>query len=148
MPTLLYFENALEGIEKSKMFYDTLFASPNKYIAQLKEGLGDQHLYWVVTAVDEKGNKALGGSGLQGYCGISMLRGLAVYVDVWPGAVPSLDQYIAKVEQLGGKIIKPKDNVPGMGYYAICMDTGNNTFVIWQTNIDVKGGTALCDQII
>jgi hypothetical protein len=50
-----------------------LFGSPNKWLGQLQEGLGNQHYYWVVTAVDDKGNKALGGFGLKRYCGVSML---------------------------------------------------------------------------
>jgi len=37
--------------------------------------------------------------------------------------VPSVDEYAAKVEKLGGKIIVPKNAVPWMGYFVICMDT-------------------------
>ena len=52
--------------------------------------------------------------------------------------VPSVDEYAAKVEKLGGKIIVPKKAVPGMGYFAICMDTENNSFGIWQMDQTAK----------
>jgi len=148
MPTIIYFETASDGIERSKKFYNELFGSPNKWLGQLQEGLGDQHYYWVVTAIDDKGSKTLGGSGLKGYCGIAMLRGISVYVDVLQGAAITMDQYIAKVEQLGGKVIFPKKELLGMGYYAICADTENNGFAIWQTDITVRGGPTSLLQAI
>src|SRR5512137_2661173 len=46
--------------------------------------------------------------------------------------VPSVDDYSAKFEMLGGKIIVPKKAIPGMGYFVICMDTENNAFGIWE----------------
>jgi hypothetical protein len=45
---------------------------------------------------------------------------------------------MAKVEKLGGSICKPRTGVPGMGYFAICQDTENNTFAIWEMNKDAK----------
>jgi predicted enzyme related to lactoylglutathione lyase len=52
--------------------------------------------------------------------------------------VPSVDEYSAKVEKLGGKIMVPKQAVPGMGYFVICMDTENNVFGIWETDSNAK----------
>jgi hypothetical protein len=52
--------------------------------------------------------------------------------------VPSVDEYAAKVEKLGGKIIVSKKAVPGMGYFVICMDTEKNAFGIWETNPTAK----------
>ena len=52
--------------------------------------------------------------------------------------VPSVDEYSAKVEKLGGKIIVPKKAIPGMGYFVICMDTENNAFGIWEMNPTAK----------
>ena len=37
-----------------------------------------------------------------------------------------------EVEKLGGKVVMPKTAVPGWGYLAICMDTENNTFGLWE----------------
>ncbi|HZS10851.1 MAG TPA: VOC family protein [Nitrospirales bacterium] len=49
-------------------------------------------------------------------------------------AVPSVDKAVAKLEQLGGKVMKPKSAVPGMGYFAICLDTEDNEFALWEPN--------------
>ena len=48
--------------------------------------------------------------------------------------VPSVTRFMAKVTKLGGSICKPKTTVPQMGYFAICQDTENNTFALWEMN--------------
>jgi uncharacterized protein len=52
--------------------------------------------------------------------------------------VPSVIRFMAKVEKLGGSICKAKTAVPGMGYFAICQDTENNTFALWEINMNAK----------
>lgn len=49
-------------------------------------------------------------------------------------AVSSVDQWIAKVQKLGGTICMPKTAVPGMGWFALCQDTEKNTFGLWQND--------------
>ena len=60
-------------------------------------------------------------------------QGIMNYIDV-----RSVDEYSSKVERLGGKIVVPKMPVKGMGYFAVCLDTENNTFGIWETNSEAK----------
>jgi predicted enzyme related to lactoylglutathione lyase len=48
--------------------------------------------------------------------------------------VPSVDQAAAKVQKLGGKILMQKSAVPHMGYFAVCQDTENNVFAVWERN--------------
>ena len=43
-----------------------------------------------------------------------------------------------KLEQLGDKIVMPKPAVPGMGYFATCLDIENNSFAIWETDSEAK----------
>jgi predicted enzyme related to lactoylglutathione lyase len=52
--------------------------------------------------------------------------------------VKSVQEYSAKVEQLGGNVIFPKMPVPGLGYFAACTDTGNNGFGIWEADNTAK----------
>jgi predicted enzyme related to lactoylglutathione lyase len=52
--------------------------------------------------------------------------------------VESVAKASAKVEKLGGKVHMAKTAVPNMGYFAICQDTENNTFAIWETNGSAK----------
>jgi hypothetical protein len=53
-------------------------------------------------------------------------------------SVDSVDKFAAKIEKLGGKICVPKTAVPQMGYFAICQDTENNGFGLWEPNGDAK----------
>ena len=52
--------------------------------------------------------------------------------------VPSLDEYTAKVEQIGGKVVMPKTPVPTMGYFAVCVDTEGNCLGLWETDPGAK----------
>ena len=52
--------------------------------------------------------------------------------------VPSVTRFAAKVEKLGGKVMKSKSAVPQMGYFAICRDTEGNEFAIWERNGKAK----------
>jgi len=53
-------------------------------------------------------------------------------------SVPSVTKAVAKIEKLGGSICKEKTAVPGMGFFAICKDTENNTFAIWEMTPKAK----------
>jgi hypothetical protein len=48
--------------------------------------------------------------------------------------VDSVDEYIEKVKELGGKIAMPKMTVPGFGYLATFLDTEGNTMGLWETD--------------
>ena len=52
--------------------------------------------------------------------------------------VDSVDEYLKKVGELGGKVMRPKIPVPGWGYLAVCMDTEGNTFGLWQEDKEAK----------
>ena len=84
---------------------------------------------WMMTTTHE-GNKALG---------VGMMKRqmpeqqITSYIDV-----KSVDEYSSKVEKLGGKVVAPKHAVPGMGYFALCLDTENNSFAIWESNESAK----------
>jgi uncharacterized protein len=51
--------------------------------------------------------------------------------------VPSVDEHIKKIEEAGGKIIRPKVKVGEIGYYAQFQDTEGNILGIWE-NIKKK----------
>ncbi|HVX01196.1 MAG TPA: VOC family protein, partial [Candidatus Babeliaceae bacterium] len=46
--------------------------------------------------------------------------------------VDSVDEYVQKVEAAGGKLIEPKMEIPGMGYYAYVQDTEGNLLGLWE----------------
>lgn len=46
--------------------------------------------------------------------------------------VDSVDEAAKLVEKNGGKVIMPKQEVPGMGWFIICIDTEENGFALWE----------------
>jgi predicted enzyme related to lactoylglutathione lyase len=46
--------------------------------------------------------------------------------------VPSIEECVERIERLGGQVVVPKKAVPGAGYFAVCRDTENRAFGLWQ----------------
>src|SRR5437660_9891942 len=131
MPTIVHFEIPSDDIERSRNVYNELFGwNIEKWTSSLPataEGME----YWLLSTVDDKGNKALGGGMMKRQS--PQQQGIRNYFDV-----KSVHKYSAKVEQLGGKVVSPKMPVPGMGYFAVCADTENNTFGIFEADQTAK----------
>jgi len=132
----VHFEVHSDDTERTKKFYTDLFGWkiekwPGTNDRQLTSAATGQPMeYWMVTTTDDKGNNALGG-------GMSKRQmpqqHMTNFIDV-----KSVDEYSSKVEELGGKVVVPKTAVPGMGYYAVCVDTENNSFGIFESNENAK----------
>lgn len=129
MPTLVHFEIPSDDIDRSKKFYNKLFGWTIEKLPE--ESLPEGMEYFIISTVDDKGNKALSGGMMKRQN--PQQQGITNYIDV-----KSVDEYSTKVEQLGGKVMIPKKPVPGMGYFAICSDTENNSFGIWETDANAK----------
>lgn len=122
MPTIVHFEIPADDIERTKKFYNELFGW------KIEKCSGSE--YWLITTTTEKGEKAVDGGIFKRphpECPIT------IYINV-----PSVAEYTAKVEKLGGKVIVPKTAVTGVGYFAVCLDTENNYFGIWEEDKNAK----------
>jgi uncharacterized protein len=126
MPTIVHFDIPSDNVERSKKFYSDLFGWKMDKWSDSSEEME----YWLISTVDDKGNKAIGG-------GIgkrqSPQQQITNFIDV-----KSVDEYSSEVEKLGGKVISPKMPVPGMGWMAICLDTENNGFGIYEADPTAK----------
>jgi uncharacterized protein len=133
MPTIVHFEIPSDDTEVSKKFYNELFGCKfDKWpSSQGSEAMPEGMEYWLISTVDDKGNKALGGGMMKRQS--PQQQGITNYFDV-----KSVQEYSAKVEKLGGKVISPKQSLPGMGYIAICTDTENNGFGIFEADQTAK----------
>jgi uncharacterized protein len=49
--------------------------------------------------------------------------------------VPSVDEFIEKVNAAGGKLVKPKQEIGGVGFYAYVKDSEGNLLGLWE---DIK----------
>jgi uncharacterized protein len=126
----VHFEIPSDDIERSKKFYNELFGwKIDKWSGS--EAMPEGMDYWLISTVDDKGNKALGGGMMKRQ--MPQQQGITNYFDV-----KSVQESSAKVEQLGGKVIMPKSPVPGMGYMAVCTDTENNGFGIFEADQTAK----------
>ena len=48
--------------------------------------------------------------------------------------VISIDEYQEKIKKAGGKIIMPKSEVPGQGWFTVFEDPSGTRMAIWQQN--------------
>lgn len=119
MPTIVHFNIPVKDVNRAKKFYNELFGWKIERVPGPME-------YYNITTYDDKGKTSVGGG-----MGESQEQDdqITNYIDV-----PSIDEYITKVQQLGGKIIMPKTTIPGFGYLAVCLDSENNKFGLWETD--------------
>jgi len=123
MPTIVHFDIATDDPQRAKKFYEGLF----DWKMESPPGMTD---YYLIETKGLNGKQGVGGGlGKRGEPG----QRITSYI-----GVSSVDEYIAKVEKLGGKVIQSKMTVLGWGYLAICFDTEDNMFGLWQEDKDAK----------
>lgn len=118
--SIVHFEIPVDDMERARKFYGELFGW------KIEKDPGPME-YWMITPKDEK---AIRGGIMRRE---DPQQTIADYF-----AVPSVDEYVGKVQKLGGQVVVPKMPVPGMGYFAYCLDTEKNAFAIWETNPEAK----------
>jgi predicted enzyme related to lactoylglutathione lyase len=117
MPTIVHFDIPVESIARAKAFYETLF---NWKIEKVP---GDMQ-YFLIETTDLDGITSVGG-------GMSQRERPGQQITNFIG-VPSIDEYLKKIEALGGEVLEPKTPIVGWGYLAVCLDTENNPFGLWE----------------
>ena len=121
MPRIVHFEFAADNPERAAKFYHDVFGWESNF-------WGGPADYWLVkTGTNEPG--------IDG--------GILRYQDKMPRTintiqVDSIDKYVEKVINGGGKITKPKMAIPGVGWQIYCLDTEGNVFGIHQPDASAK----------
>lgn len=141
MPTIAHFEIPSDNLERTKKFYTELFG----WKMEKMPGT-DQREYWTFfTTTNDRGSSSSSSSGgggggdeLRTVSGGMMERQMPQEPIMIYIGVDSVTEYSNKVERLGGKVIKQKTEVPGYGWFAICTDTENNGFALWEANTNTK----------
>jgi predicted enzyme related to lactoylglutathione lyase len=118
-PTIVHFEIPADDVERARKFYSTLFG----WKIEKPEGEMD---YWMISTSGDNSDKSSLGGGM-------MKRKDPHQPNLNYIGVPSIDEYSKKVKELGGKVVMPKTEVPGYGLFAVCSDTENNAFALWET---------------
>jgi predicted enzyme related to lactoylglutathione lyase len=122
MPRVVHFDIPTDDPIRAQKFYSETFG----WKFDKWDGPMD---YWMVSTGDEKQPGIIGGllQRMPGQLGTSNT------IDV-----PSIDEFTEKIQSNGGKILMPKTSIPGVGYFAQCMDTEGNVFGIMQPAQNAK----------
>ena len=120
--TIVHFEIPADNLEKMKKFYSDLFG----WKFEKFPGPTD---YWSVMTVpvDEKGMPMR-----PGVNGGLMKRQSPDHKPVNYISVESVDEYSKKVVELGGQIVSPKMEIPGMGWWALALDPEGNQIGLFE----------------
>jgi len=121
--TIVHFEIPADDVEKLRKFYGGVFGWKIEKMPGPME-------YWNIETVpvDEKGKVKQ-----PGVNGGMMKRQNATHKPVNYIAVESADEYAKRIEDLGGKVLVPKMEVPGVGWWALASDPEGNQFGILQS---------------
>ena len=123
LPTIVHFDISADKIERAKNFYNKLFGW------KIEKSPGPIEYYLIETRTS-KGEISITG-------GIAKrekdYQKITNFIEV-----PSIDESIANIKMLGGKIIEPKTAIPTVGYIAGCLDTEDNILGIIELNQNPK----------
>ena len=123
---VVHFEIPADDVGRAQKFYGELFGW------KIEKFTGPSPMpYWSIMIDGVKCEQGgLGGGMMQRQ---DPQQQITIYIDV-----PTVDEYVDKVARLGGQVVVPKMAIPGMGYFAVCLDPENNGFGLWEDNPQAK----------
>jgi len=121
MPTVQYFEIPADDLERVQKFYRQVFGWN---IQKWDDKENPEQEYYMFETRDDEGNPGLGGGMMKRQ---SPQHTITNYI-----TVSSVDEYASKIEQSGGMVMMPKTKVTEMGFIAVCLDSENNMFGIFE----------------
>ncbi len=126
MDPIVHFEIPVDDLPRAKKFYGSIFGWK---LEDWPMPDGSVYIGVHTTPIDEKTRMPLKPGAING--GI-MKRTAHAKTPVFAINVASVDDYVKKVEAAGGKVVKPKEEIMGMGYYAYIADPDGNTVGLWE----------------
>ena len=122
MPRIVHFDIPSDNPERAQKFYQDVFGW------EFAKWDGPME-YWMVKTGESDTPGINGGLARRMTGQIGMINTIDI---------PSIDEYIIKIQSNGGQILVPKMEIPGVGHYATCMDTEGNIFGIIQMNQNTR----------
>ena len=122
MPRVVHFEITADDPERAIAFYEAVFG----WEIRKWDGPVD---YWLVQTGPKEQR------GIDGGVTRRMEPGMAHINTV---DVPSVDDFVAKIEANGGTIVLPKMAIPGVGWLAYAKDTEGSVFGVMQSDLSAK----------
>ncbi len=122
MPRVIHFEFPADDPERAIAFYENVFGW------KIEKWEGPMEYWLIMTGPEEE-------PGIDGGLTRRTEPGMGTENTV---GVASIDEYLVKIEANGGKLLRPKSAVPGVGYLAYCQDTEGNSFGLMQEDTSVQ----------
>lgn len=117
MATIVHFDISADDTGRAKAFYEQLFGWKIEKIGPMD--------YYMISTNDLEGKPGLGGGMAKREAGSHM--GVTNFI-----GVASIDTTLEQITQLGGKVMSQPQPVPGYGIMALCRDTEDNVFGIFE----------------
>ena len=124
--SIIWFEIPADDLNRARTFYSKLFAWKINPFPGMPTPEAQHYLH-----IDTGGEDASPDGGMMKR--VHPQQPITNYVNV-----PSVTEYMVKVEKLGGKVCVPRTPVMQMGYFAVCEDTEGNTFALWERDEKAK----------
>lgn len=123
--TLIHFEIPANDVEKLKKFYEEVFGWK---IIQSPGPID----YWVIQTVPTDSEGMLQRPGVNGgmYQKLQQTEKPLNYF-----SVESITDFLKKIQNLGGKVLSPKQEVPDVGWVAAATDPEGNQFALIESII-------------
>ena len=122
MRSVVHFEIPADDVARAKEFYSSIFGW------QLQDMPEMDYTIVQTTAVDENQMPTAPGA----INGGLMRRSQDTPSPVLTIDVESVDQALEQVEAAGGKVVRPRTEIPGMGAFAYFTDPDGNTLGLWE----------------
>ena len=122
MDKVMHFEIPTDDLNRAKKFYQDIFGW------ELMDVPGMEYTIVRTVPVDDNNMPKEKGA----INGGMMKRTTRGEMPVLVINVPSIDGYVEKITQAGGKVVRPKQEVMEMGLYARVTDTEGNILGIWE----------------
>lgn len=117
MATIVHFDISVDDTERARAFYQQLFGWKIEKFGPMD--------YYMIQTSDLEGKPGLGGGMAKREAGSH--AGVTNFI-----GVASMNKTLEQIAQLGGKVLSQPQPVPGYGTMALCMDTENNVFGIFE----------------
>ncbi|HEY9246305.1 MAG TPA: VOC family protein [Candidatus Methanoperedens sp.] len=124
MNRVSHFHIPVDDMERAKKFYSTIFGW------NVKES--DKYYRMVTTTPIDKSGRPKEAGGINGALFERKVPEDTVSIVI---RVPSIEDYLEKIEEAGGKIITGKTPAEGIGFHAEFRDTENNVIGLWEEKL-------------
>jgi predicted enzyme related to lactoylglutathione lyase len=122
MNRVLHFEIPADNTDRAAAFYGDVFGWKfHKWDGPIP--------YWLITTGDAGEPGINGGLTPRSHPGASTVNTVGV---------ASVDACLETIEKSGGKVVFPKNAVPGIGWLAYCVDPEGNTFGVLEPDAAAK----------